>query len=650
MNVSVIIPVFNTLPEELECCLKSVKDQDFESFEIIVVDDGSAEDDERSRVLSKFKDGDKFRFLTHDENKGLPVARNTGINAAKGDYIVHLDSDDFWLSNRVLSTLYNTARIDRCEILRFNGQFFSGGKLGANLMSQQVVINKALSDAPCLQTFRSVFLFLFKRTFILSNNLLFNPLINIGEDAVYISSVLTQSKRISTINESFYGYRIDNISMMRSPWKRAQFLDENNAAREVLFNLREHEQVLKRYVVYRYKKYFIKAILPRALMYLKEDDFFLVLKDHDITLEEADRYLGHTLNSSLKFRLFASFLKIRALYKLSKVLYFPLKALYPTLVKLYKMQSVMVGLKRRIKSYARRIIETVSFDWHFKFSSSGYKGKVINREGLEAYAIERVPRNQLKKGLSVLLRVKDEECNIRQSICSIMPSANEITVIDNGSRDGTLAVVQDIIDTHPEGNKIRLYSYPFTVSRCGSEHNSTPEDSVHSLAYYYNWCVSKCRFNTIIKWDADMVFINDDETKKLFDTQITAASNSPYLTGVSLNTQTVYLLNEQGGYKSQLEVNGEIRIFSNSEYVIFTKGKDWEVLTFLRPFRLRRLNRPCAYEIKNLSHDEFSHWSKVSFSSPRKIQEYRNFVGLRDGLLQQYQYQHFPRITLEEIY
>ncbi len=648
LKVSVIIPVFNTLPAELECCLKSVQDQDFESFEVIIVNDGSVGNEERARILSKFNDGAKFRLLTHEENRGLPVARNTGLDAAKGDYIVHLDSDDFWLSNRVLSTLYNIAIIDGCEILRFNGQYFSDGKLGSNLMSQKLVVNKALSEDLCLMAFRSVFLFFFKRAFILSNNLYFNPLISIGEDAVYISSTLSQSKRISTVNESFYGYRIDNVSMMRSPWGVGQFVDENNAAREVIYNLREHKQELKRYIGYRYKMYFINAILPRALLYLQERDFFTVLKEHKGTLDEADKYLGRELMLSFNFRLFRSFLQIRTLRRLSGVLYLPLKAFYSTFVKLYKMRGIKSMLKWGLRS-GKRIIQRVNFGWRFRFVLSSRNRREVNCDGFNDYTIESTPRSRLKVGLSVLLRVKDEEVNIRQSIESIISSANEIAVIDNGSHDGTVAVVQAMIDNHTEGHKIRLYSYPFNVARCGVEHNSTPEDSVHNLAYYYNWCVSKCRFNTIIKWDADMVLINDSETRKVFNAQVKAACNAPYLTGVHLSSQTVYLFNEKEGYKSQLEVNGEIRIFSNSKYVMFTKGKDFETLTFIRPFRVWKLGMPVAYEIKRLSHDEFSHWSKPSFSTPRKVQEYRNFVALRDDLLRPDQYEYFPRITLEEM-
>jgi len=645
MKVSVIIPVFNTTPSELECCLKSVRDQDFDSFEVIIVDDGSIENEDRIHILSKYNALTTFRILTHKDNRGLPAARNTGLKAATGDYVVHLDSDDFWRSNSVLITLYNTAITDGCEILRFNGNFFSDGKLGPDLMSQKLVVNKVLSEDLSLMAFRSVFLFFFKRAFILSNNLYFHPLISIGEDAVYISRALSQSKSISTVNESFYGYRIDNASMMRSTWSIEQFIDENNAAREVIYNLRKHKHALEYYVVYRYKQYFVKAILPRALLYLREDDFFAVLKDHGSALNEAEKYLDPSLISKPQFRLFKKFLQLRSFYKFSRILYLPLKALYPTLFKLYKMRDIRAGVKRRIKGIIRRI----SFGWRFRFSFFTRDRYGVNKEGFENFLIDSTSINSLKKGLSVLLRVKDEEDNIRQSIESIISSANEIAVIDNGSSDGTVAVVQKMIDNHPEGNKIHLHHYPFNVARCGAEHNSTPENSVHNLAYYYNWCVSKCRFNTIIKWDADMVLVDDDEAIKAFNAQVKHACNSPFLTGVVLNSQTVYMLNEKDGYKSQLEVNGEIRIFSNSKHVMFTKGTDFECLTFMWPYKLRVLDTPCAYEIKNLSHNEFSHWSKVSFSTQRKVQEYRNFIGLRDNLFRQDQYQHFPRITLGEI-
>jgi glycosyltransferase involved in cell wall biosynthesis len=89
---SVIVPVFNRA-HVLERALRSVLVQSYQDFEILVVDDGSS--DNPRAVLDKMRDS-RIRYL-RQENQGGGMARNTGINAAKGRFIAPLDSDDVFL-------------------------------------------------------------------------------------------------------------------------------------------------------------------------------------------------------------------------------------------------------------------------------------------------------------------------------------------------------------------------------------------------------------------------------------------------------------------------------------------------------------------------------------------------------------------------
>jgi len=91
-SISVIIPVFNGEPY-IEGAIKSVFDQTFKDFEIIVIDDGST--DATRDCLEKWIREEKIRYI-YQENKGTSAARNIGINAAKGRFLKFLDSDD-WL-------------------------------------------------------------------------------------------------------------------------------------------------------------------------------------------------------------------------------------------------------------------------------------------------------------------------------------------------------------------------------------------------------------------------------------------------------------------------------------------------------------------------------------------------------------------------
>ncbi|RZS98260.1 glycosyltransferase family 2 protein [Cecembia calidifontis] len=101
--VSVIIPTFQR-SEFLARAIDSVLNQTYKQIEIIVVDDNDGENEFRklTKELIVNSYGNKgIVYVKHEWNKGLPSARNTGINAAKGEYIAFLDDDDEWLPEKI---------------------------------------------------------------------------------------------------------------------------------------------------------------------------------------------------------------------------------------------------------------------------------------------------------------------------------------------------------------------------------------------------------------------------------------------------------------------------------------------------------------------------------------------------------------------
>ena len=90
-RLSIIIPVYN-VEEYLDRCLGSVLDQEFTSYEVILVDDGST--DSSPLICDRYSATDpRFRTL-HKPNGGVSSARNAGLELAKGEYVMFLDSDD----------------------------------------------------------------------------------------------------------------------------------------------------------------------------------------------------------------------------------------------------------------------------------------------------------------------------------------------------------------------------------------------------------------------------------------------------------------------------------------------------------------------------------------------------------------------------
>ena len=96
-KVSIIIPMHNS-SKYIEECVNSVLQQTYNNIEIIVVDDAS--EDNCLELLKKYNDN-RIKIIELKKNIGAAEARNCGIDAATGDYICFLDSDDFWVLNKL---------------------------------------------------------------------------------------------------------------------------------------------------------------------------------------------------------------------------------------------------------------------------------------------------------------------------------------------------------------------------------------------------------------------------------------------------------------------------------------------------------------------------------------------------------------------
>lgn len=100
-KLTAIIPTYNRA-KTLSRAVDSVLDQTFEDLEVLVVDDGST--DETQELLDSYSDP-RIRVITHETNRGANVARNTGIENARGEYVAFLDSDDEWCPAKVAKQL-----------------------------------------------------------------------------------------------------------------------------------------------------------------------------------------------------------------------------------------------------------------------------------------------------------------------------------------------------------------------------------------------------------------------------------------------------------------------------------------------------------------------------------------------------------------
>ncbi len=118
ITISLIIPVY-CVSAYIERCLKSVIKQTYNHFECILVDDASPDDSivKCEQMIANYDGPIRFRILHHEQNRGLSAARNTGIDAATGDYILFIDSDDIISSDCVEKLLAPILEDDSIEMV-----------------------------------------------------------------------------------------------------------------------------------------------------------------------------------------------------------------------------------------------------------------------------------------------------------------------------------------------------------------------------------------------------------------------------------------------------------------------------------------------------------------------------------------------------
>ena len=119
-KVSIIIPAYNVAPYIGET-LDSVFGQTFADFEVIVINDGSPDTAELERELARFLD--RINYLKQ-ENRGASAARNTGLRAARGEFVAFLDADDLWLSNYLDEQIKFMQECD-CDLVCADADVFS---------------------------------------------------------------------------------------------------------------------------------------------------------------------------------------------------------------------------------------------------------------------------------------------------------------------------------------------------------------------------------------------------------------------------------------------------------------------------------------------------------------------------------------------
>ena len=245
VDISLIIPVYN-VEKYLERTLKSVENQTFKNFEVVIVNDGST--DRSMEIIEKFMNRNSNFVLVDQENAGVGAARNAGIKISRGMYIAFLDSDDF-LEPEYLEKLYFTAIKTGSDIVCCNFYFYYEStrlKICCPINSIPGVYSgeKALKKiTSCIGTFSFLWNKLFKRSLFTNHKIEFYNMY--FEDSAASPELFFYANTVTFIPNVLYNYVMRETSILHT--MNAKKINDFMKSLGIMRNFYEKKGIYKKY-------------------------------------------------------------------------------------------------------------------------------------------------------------------------------------------------------------------------------------------------------------------------------------------------------------------------------------------------------------------------------------------------------------------
>lgn len=212
---SIIVPVYNA-EETIGKCINSILLQDYSSFEVLLIDDGSS--DNSLEICEDLGRKDGRIIVSHQENQGVSSARNNGINMAKGTYLFFIDSDDY-IEIDTLAKIHDTVKKKTIDVCFFGYYCLTNGKVEKTVLPS-AFIGKKNSDVLLAliesNTFGLACNKVIRNELIKKNALCFDHEIKIFEDQDMMMTVWNCASEICCIVCPFYYYICNQKSAMQS--------------------------------------------------------------------------------------------------------------------------------------------------------------------------------------------------------------------------------------------------------------------------------------------------------------------------------------------------------------------------------------------------------------------------------------------------
>ena len=283
--VSVIVPVYQ-VSEYVERCIRAVMTQTYLDIECIIVDDATRDDsiEKCERLIAEYDGPILFRIIRHEQNRGLSAARNTGFDAASGEYVYFLDSDDYITPDCIERLVTVVLEDPSVEMVQGNSVMRSDGK-DVSLYRLGHSISITNNDEARQEFFKnrhiyiSVWNRLLKKSFVEENGLYCREGL-VFEDLLWVFYLMKHLRKAYLCEEitHYYCLRQGSILVEAKPESVRCYVTSFN---EILNNLSEgyERNEIEGYLYYfikRYVSYFkivpefmdaIRLYMARAMQY-----------------------------------------------------------------------------------------------------------------------------------------------------------------------------------------------------------------------------------------------------------------------------------------------------------------------------------------------------------------------------------------------
>ncbi|MDP0507265.1 MAG: glycosyltransferase [Fusobacterium sp. JB019] len=215
IKITMIIPVYNVEKYILEC-INSIESQSYKNIEILIINDGST--DNSKIICEELQQHNKNIRIINQLNGGVSVARNTGINNASGDYIIFIDSDDYWNENILEDIVKEIYENNFPDLIYSKGNYIlDNGKLRKTVYKINLETVKRKNGKELLsyllkdfnENIWSVCRGVYKKKIILKNKIYFKKGKTLGEDADWFFRFLCNSEHNIFFEKLYYVYRVN---------------------------------------------------------------------------------------------------------------------------------------------------------------------------------------------------------------------------------------------------------------------------------------------------------------------------------------------------------------------------------------------------------------------------------------------------------